>query len=94
MPNSRYGATTRSSVWTTFSSPPHAAGLMQESARRMSEGAATQVLQLIAGERPDFLVNLEIWEKHLERLRIMKGARQWAQTRKSDWWKPSLPHFR
>jgi D-3-phosphoglycerate dehydrogenase len=55
---------------------PHAAGLTQESARRMSEGAATQVLQLIAGERPAFLVNPEIWEKHLERYRAMKGARQ------------------
>ena len=55
---------------------PHVAGLTQESARRMSEGAATQVLQLIAGERPDFLVNPEIWDKHLERCRTMKGARQ------------------
>jgi D-3-phosphoglycerate dehydrogenase len=54
---------------------PHAAGLTQESARRMSVGAATQVLQLIAGERPDFLVNPEIWEKHLERCRAIKGVR-------------------
>ncbi len=54
---------------------PHVAGLTQESARRMSEGAATQVLQLIAGERPAFLVNPEIWEKHLERFRAMKGIR-------------------
>ena len=53
---------------------PHAAGLTRESARRMSEGAAAQVLQLIAGERPAHLVNPGIWDKHLARIRALKGG--------------------
>lgn len=44
---------------------PHAAGLTQESMRRMSQGAAEEVLRLLAGERPQSLVNPEIWERHI-----------------------------
>lgn len=46
---------------------PHAAGLTQESTRRMSEGAAHEVLRLLRGERPLNLANPEIWEKALAR---------------------------
>ena len=53
---------------------PHAAGLTQESSRRMSEGAARRVLQLISGERPEFLVNPEIWDRHLAR-QAAKGGK-------------------
>ena len=42
---------------------PHAAALTQESTRKMSLGAARQVLQLIAGERPEHLVNPEVWAR-------------------------------
>ena len=48
---------------------PHAAGLTQEASHRMSEGAALQILQLLKGERPTFMVNPEIWPAHLDRVR-------------------------
>jgi D-3-phosphoglycerate dehydrogenase len=54
---------------------PHAAGLTREASDRMSVGAAEQVLQLLAGERPKHLVNPEIWEQHLERQRRIGGGR-------------------
>ena len=40
---------------------PHVAALTQESSARMSVGAANQVLQLMNGERPTYLVNPEVW---------------------------------
>lgn len=40
---------------------PHIAGLTQESTASMSVGTARQILQLMRGERPDHLVNPEIW---------------------------------
>lgn len=42
---------------------PHAAALTDESSRKMGVGAAQQVLQLLRGERPEFLVNPEIWDR-------------------------------
>jgi D-3-phosphoglycerate dehydrogenase len=41
---------------------PHVAALTQESATAMSVGAARQVLQLLAGQRPDHLVNPQVWD--------------------------------
>jgi D-3-phosphoglycerate dehydrogenase len=46
---------------------PHAAALTQESTRQMSIGAARQVLQLLAGERPGYLVNPAVWERYEQR---------------------------
>lgn len=40
---------------------PHVAALTEESSRAMSTGAALQILQLIAGQRPTHLVNPETW---------------------------------
>ena len=48
---------------------PHAAGLTQESMQRMSEGAAHEVVRLLAGERPVNLVNPEIWDNYAARRR-------------------------
>jgi D-3-phosphoglycerate dehydrogenase len=52
---------------------PHSAALTQESSRKMSAGAARQVLQLMAGERPEHLVNPEVWP-HFEQRRATEGA--------------------
>ncbi|QHJ01714.1 hydroxyacid dehydrogenase [Xylophilus rhododendri] len=41
---------------------PHAAALTEESSRAMSTGAARQILQLMAGQRPDHLVNPQVWQ--------------------------------
>ena len=58
---------------------PHAAGLTQEASRRMGEGAAREVLRLLAGERPANLVNPEIWDRSLERrARLAADARKGA----------------
>lgn len=46
---------------------PHAAALTAESSEKMSVGAARQVLQLLAGERPDHLVNPEVWDRYQQR---------------------------
>ena len=48
---------------------PHAAGLTPESFEQMSVGAARQMLQLLAGEKPEHLVNSEVWERCAARLR-------------------------
>ena len=42
---------------------PHAAGLTPEAFEQMSVGAARQMLQLLAGEKPTHMVNPEIWER-------------------------------
>lgn len=43
---------------------PHVAALTEESSEKMSTGAARQILQLIAGERPEYLVNPEVWDSY------------------------------
>jgi D-3-phosphoglycerate dehydrogenase len=48
---------------------PHAASLTQESLGKMSKGAARRMLQIISGERPDNLVNPEVWERYQIRRR-------------------------
>lgn len=42
---------------------PHAAGLTPEASRRMGEGAAREVLRLLAGERPLNFVNPQVWPR-------------------------------
>jgi D-3-phosphoglycerate dehydrogenase len=48
---------------------PHAAGITQESMRRMSQGAAKEIVRLLAGERPVNLCNPEIWDQYIARRR-------------------------
>lgn len=50
---------------------PHAAGITQESMRRMSQAAAQEVLRLLSGSRPKNFVNPEICEEDASR----RGAR-------------------
>ena len=54
---------------------PHAAGLTQEASRRMGEGAAREVLRILAGERPVNFVNPEIWDRwQARRARLASDA--------------------
>jgi D-3-phosphoglycerate dehydrogenase len=46
---------------------PHAAGITDESMKRMSQGAAEEAVRLLAFERPANLCNPETWERHLQR---------------------------
>lgn len=46
---------------------PHAAGLTVESMQRMSAVAVKDALRMLRGERPEHLVNPEIWPAALER---------------------------
>jgi len=48
---------------------PHSAGLSREASLRMSVGCAEQILHLLRGERPSHMVNPEIWDRHLARVR-------------------------
>ena len=42
---------------------PHAAALTRESSEKMGVGTAKQILQLLKDERPEFLVNPEVWDR-------------------------------
>jgi D-3-phosphoglycerate dehydrogenase / 2-oxoglutarate reductase len=46
---------------------PHAAALTRESSAKMGIGAARQVVQLLQGQRPDHLVNPEVWGRYEQR---------------------------
>ena len=46
---------------------PHVAALTDESFKKMSVGAAQQILQLIDGQRPTHLVNPEVWASYPHR---------------------------
>ncbi|MBK8324518.1 MAG: hydroxyacid dehydrogenase [Betaproteobacteria bacterium] len=48
---------------------PHAAGITQESMKRMSRGAAEEAVRLVAFERPANLCNPSVWDAHLQRHR-------------------------
>lgn len=50
---------------------PHVAGLTRDSMRRMSIGSAQEVVRLLNDEQPLNLVNPQIWEQHLARMREM-----------------------
>ena len=43
---------------------PHAAGITDESMKRMSQGAAEEAVRLLAFEKPKSLCNPEVWERH------------------------------
>ncbi len=46
---------------------PHAAGITEESMKRMSQGAAQEAVRLLAFEKPMSLCNPEVWDAHLKR---------------------------
>jgi D-3-phosphoglycerate dehydrogenase len=46
---------------------PHSAALTRESSVAMSTGTARQLLRLMRGERPDHLVNPEVWDGWLRK---------------------------
>jgi D-3-phosphoglycerate dehydrogenase / 2-oxoglutarate reductase len=54
---------------------PHVAGLTTESSRAMGTGTARQIRQLMAGERPEHLVNPEVWDRYLARRRALEERR-------------------
>ncbi|HLW59132.1 MAG TPA: hydroxyacid dehydrogenase [bacterium] len=47
---------------------PHVAGLTAEAVRALAVSAATQILQVLRGERPPHLLNPEVWERVARRL--------------------------
>lgn len=54
---------------------PHVAGLTTESSQAMGVGTARQIMQLMAGERPEHLVNTEVWDRYLVRLSALEECR-------------------
>ena len=53
---------------------PHVAALTRESSEKMGVGAAKQILQLLRGEKPQYLVNPAAWERR-RRLDTQEGER-------------------
>jgi D-3-phosphoglycerate dehydrogenase len=53
---------------------PHAAALTRESSEKMGVGTARQILQLLKGEKPQFMVNPDAWERR-RRLDLPEGER-------------------
>ncbi len=51
---------------------PHVAGLSIEVRRELAISAATQVLQVLRGERPPNVVNPDVWDKVQQRLPVIK----------------------
>ena len=47
---------------------PHVAGLTIEAVRALAVSAATQILQVLRGERPPHLLNSQVWERVTRRL--------------------------
>ena len=48
---------------------PHIAGLSGDALRELANSAATQLLQLVQGERPPHLVNPEVWPGVMEKIK-------------------------
>ena len=46
---------------------PHAAGITDDSMKRMSQGAAEEAVRLLAFERPRNLCNPQVWDRHMEK---------------------------
>lgn len=51
---------------------PHVAGITVEARRDLAISAATQILQVLRGERPPHLVNPQVWGQVQERLRTAR----------------------
>lgn len=52
---------------------PHNAGMTWENWLKMAQGAATQWVQILNGERPPRLVNPEVWPHYAERFEAIMG---------------------
>jgi len=50
---------------------PHIASATEDGKKRIYESAASQVLQVLRGEKPPHLINTDVWDKVLERLKNM-----------------------
>jgi D-3-phosphoglycerate dehydrogenase len=53
---------------------PHVAGLTAEGSRAMGIGTARQIVQLMSGERPEHMVNPEVWDRYLVRRRALANG--------------------
>jgi D-3-phosphoglycerate dehydrogenase/microcystin synthetase protein McyI len=52
---------------------PHIGGITKEARRHLALSAATQILQVLHGERPPNLVNPDIWEQVATRVASVRG---------------------
>ncbi|MGB3436715.1 hydroxyacid dehydrogenase [Achromobacter sp.] len=63
-----HGLLQRSDVVATY----HTGGVTHEGRRKVAQGSASQIMEMLAGRRPSRLLNPEVWPRFLERL----GQRQ------------------
>ncbi|WP_454695305.1 hydroxyacid dehydrogenase [Achromobacter aegrifaciens] len=67
-PSPGHGLLLRSDVVATY----HTGGVTHEGRRKVAQGSASQIIDMLAGRRPSRLLNPEVWPRFLERL----GQRQ------------------
>jgi len=67
-PSPGHGLLLRSDVVATY----HTGGVTHEGRRKVAQGSASQIMEMLAGRRPARLLNPEVWPRFLERL----GQRQ------------------
>jgi len=59
-----HGLLLRSDVVATY----HTGGVTHEGRRKVADGSARQIIEMLAGRRPSRLLNPEVWPRFLERL--------------------------
>lgn len=67
-PSPGHGLLLRSDVVATY----HTGGVTHEGRRKVAQGSASQIMEMLAGRRPSRLLNPEVWPRFLQRL----GQRQ------------------
>lgn len=63
-PRPGHGLLLRSDVVATY----HTGGVTHEGRRKVAQGSASQIMDMLAGRRPARLLNPEVWPRFLERL--------------------------
>lgn len=63
-PSPGHGLLLRSDVVATY----HTGGVTHEGRRKVAQGSASQIIDMLAGRRPARLLNPEVWPRFLERL--------------------------
>ncbi|MEN5064421.1 hydroxyacid dehydrogenase [Achromobacter aegrifaciens] len=63
-PSPGHGLLQRADVVATY----HTGGVTHEGRRKVAQGSASQIIDMLAGRRPPRLLNPEVWPRFLERL--------------------------
>lgn len=70
-PSPANGLLSRPDVVATY----HTGGVSHEGRRKVAQGSASQIADMLAGRRPPRLLNPEVWPRYLERLARLQAAK-------------------